>query len=269
MTAAFDHIAHQYDAAFTRSPIGMLQRKLVWDFLEASMNGDKPLEILELNCGTGEDALWMAQHQHKVLATDISEEMIHVAEQKAMIQPSTNNISFEAMDILDSGNKMAGKTFDMVFSNFGGLNCLSPDELSGWLRKEMPLLLNRGGKMVAVIMPRFCIWESLYFIAKLRFRKAFRRLSKKAVVGKISDGVSVNTWYYSPRWIKKQLPETMTVTAVKPIGFFVPPSYLNAFFGKRKKLLHLLEKAERWICNNRIAAGFSDHYLVEIQRIHI
>ncbi len=265
MTTAFDHIAHQYDDAFTWSPIGMLQRKLVWNFLQSSLVDNKPLQILELNCGTGEDAVWLATHGHKVWATDISEEMIKVAQHKARLNNVEELINTSAMNIMESVKKMDGKKFDLLFSNFGGINCLAPNELAVWMQEQLPALLNPGGKMIAVIMPRFCIWESLYFLSKFRFRKAFRRLSKRPVVGKLSTDSSVNTWYFSPKWIKKHLPEVMVITAIKPIGFFIPPSYLNNFFYRRKKFLQLLEKWENSIGYKKVAAGFSDHYLIEIQ----
>ena len=265
MTTAFDHIAHQYDDAFTWSPIGLMQRKLVWNFLEKSLTPEKSLKILELNCGTGEDAVWLAQHNHQVWATDISEEMVKVAQHKAQLNNVRDLVQPSAMDILESVKKMEGKKFDLVFSNFGGINCLAPHELALWMQEQLPVLLNTGGKLIAVIMPRFCAWESLYFLSRFRFRKAFRRLSKRPVVGKLSEDASVNTWYYSPKWIQKNLPEGLAVTAVKPIGVFIPPSYLNGFFNRRKKFLQLLEKWENKAGHKKAAAAFSDHYLIEIQ----
>jgi len=57
MPPASDHVATQYDADFTHSQIGRLQRASVWHYLEKRFAKQKNLSILELNCGTGEDAL--------------------------------------------------------------------------------------------------------------------------------------------------------------------------------------------------------------------
>ena len=38
--------------------------------------------VLELNCGTGEDAIWMANKVDHIEATDISEKMIQMAQAK-------------------------------------------------------------------------------------------------------------------------------------------------------------------------------------------
>lgn len=43
-------------------------------------------EVLELGCGTGEIAIRLAKNQKKVFATDLSEDMLEVAKQKAMYE---------------------------------------------------------------------------------------------------------------------------------------------------------------------------------------
>ena len=71
-----DHIASTYDASFTRTPIGQLQRKQVWTYLEKITLELKGLDILELNCGTGEDAVLFSEKGFYIVATDVSEEML-------------------------------------------------------------------------------------------------------------------------------------------------------------------------------------------------
>lgn len=265
MNTAFDDTAHQYDHEFSWSPIGLIQRKMVWNFLEKKLRTELSASILELNCGTGEDAVWLAMKNQRILATDISEEMIKIAQQKALEQKVTGQIRFKVMDIQDARIHLAGEKFDLIFSNFGGFNCLDEDQFSHWLNGQLPDLLNPGGRFVAVLMSKFCAWESLYFLSKFQFRKAFRRLSKGPVEGKLSAVSSINTWYYAPQWIKTHLPETLTVSDVKAIGLFIPPSYLNHFFATHIKLLSTLQKLENSIKEVKAAALFSDHYLIEIQ----
>lgn len=265
MNTAFDDTAHQYDHEFSWSPIGLIQRRMVWHFLEKTLESDLSANILELNCGTGEDAVWLALNHQRILATDISGEMIKIAQQKACLQKVNNQIRFKVMDIQDARSNLDGEKFDLIFSNFGGFNCLNNNQFSNWLKEQLPDLLNPGGRFVAVLMSKFCAWESLYFLSKFHFRKAFRRLSKGPVEGKLSAESSINTWYYAPQWIKNHLPETLTVTAVKAIGLFIPPSYLNHFFATHIKLLSALQKLENSIKEVKAAAFFSDHFLIEIQ----
>lgn len=266
MTSAFDHIAHHYDHEFSWSQIGMLQRKIVWRFLEEKISVDYTMNVLELNCGTGEDAVWLASQNQKILATDLSKEMIKIARQKALMQKLENRIRFKVMTIQDIGRNLDDEKFDLVFSNFGGFNCLDNQQFAIWLKEELPRLLKPGGRFVTVLMSKFCAWEMLYFICRFQFRKAFRRLSNGPVEGKLSPDASINTWYHSPLWIKKNLPASFFISAVRPVGFFIPPSYLNRFFYTRKNVLAKLQKLENRIGKYGIAAFFSDHYLIEIQK---
>ena len=73
----FDQMAADYDDVFTRSMIGRAQRDSVWSVLNRTFrSGD---HILELNCGTGEDALFLSRNSIAVTACDASEQMIAVA----------------------------------------------------------------------------------------------------------------------------------------------------------------------------------------------
>jgi ubiquinone/menaquinone biosynthesis C-methylase UbiE len=58
-SAAFDAIAEEYDATFTNSHLGRILRRRVWQILAANISEGQ--HILELACGTGEDAIWLAR----------------------------------------------------------------------------------------------------------------------------------------------------------------------------------------------------------------
>ena len=116
MDASFDKAASNYDDTFTKTDIGKMQRALV--YAELSKHLISVQNILEINCGTGEDAIWFAKQNFTVTATDISPKMIEVAKSKA-------NLNFSVADINSMATTFEGEKFDLLFSNFGGLNCLS------------------------------------------------------------------------------------------------------------------------------------------------
>jgi ubiquinone/menaquinone biosynthesis C-methylase UbiE len=88
----FDQSAAAYDADFSFSMIGRAQRDIVHEYLENNLNFGKVLRILELNCGTGEDALFFAKKGADVLATDISEKMLETAKEKVKSAGLENKI---------------------------------------------------------------------------------------------------------------------------------------------------------------------------------
>lgn len=265
MVAAFDHIAQNYDTSFTYTAVGMAQRKIVWDYLEKILPNEKSLHILELNCGTGEDAIWLAQYNVQLTATDISEKMIAIATEKVATNHKQQAVQTTRMNIMDMNAALNGKKFDIIFSNFGGLNCLSKQEMKTVLQEKIPSILTPNGRIIFVLMTSFCLWETLFFFFKLKWNKAFRRLSKKPLIANLGNNATIKTWYYSPKWIKKNKLNTMKTVAVKPVGFFIPPSYLNNIFTKRPKWFSFLQKAEKKITNKKWLARASDHFLIDLQ----
>jgi ubiquinone/menaquinone biosynthesis C-methylase UbiE len=261
-TAVFDHVAKAYDQLFTNSHTGRLQRKKVWQYLERKAFKSAPLHILELNCGTGEDALFMANKGHRVIATDLSPEMIKVAQSKQEVNQFQGQLTFETRAIEDISTVNTEK-FDLVFSNFGGLNCIAPEQLQD-LFHNLSKLLKPNGRFIAVIMPRFCLQESLYFLLKFQFDKVLRRRKKTALKANVS-GKLQNTWYYNPIELKRLAGSQFQQSGLQPIGFFLPPSYLEPTVHSKKVLLKTLNQLEGLIKPMNWLAPASDHYLIDLE----
>ncbi len=259
MKANFDKAAQNYDTTFTNSVIGKLQRILVYQHLDLFLKKNLPKAILEINCGTGEDAVWLAQKQFEVTATDISEKMIAIAKSKSSLE----NVNFKQADITTIATAFENQKFDFLFSNFGGLNCLSTTELISFF-KNASELLHKNGQMVLVIMPKNTMWEQSYFLLKLDFKNAFRR--KKEVVIANVDGEKVATYYYNPKDIVNLANGFFEIKQYKPIGFFVPPSYLETFFKSKPKLTSLLNRLEQKIKNQSWLSKYADHYVIILQK---
>ncbi len=264
MSTPFDHIASTYDSTFSKSMIGQLQRKQIWDYLERKITPElSGLEILELNCGTGEDALLFSELGFNIVATDVSEEMLKLVMEKASHYSMQNKISSHYLDLDNLDGMIFEKKFDLIFSNFGGLNCINPESFQNILLK-IPTLLSPGGRFVGVIMPKFCLWETLYFLAKFQFKKAFRRMSSKEVMADL-EGTLIKTWYYNPSQVKKWSQEKFNVITTKPIGLLLPPSYLENFFLKRKTLLLRFHTLEKKLNRFSFLSCLSDHFLIDLK----
>lgn len=228
---------------------------------------------LELNCGTGEDAVWLAKQGWQVLATDISPEMVAVARAKVAAQLSKSwqlsessatkeRIQFQTCSFSEI-SRFAGTQFDLIFSNFGGLNCASPGELKK-LSLDLQKLITPGGTFVAVVMSRFCWWETLYFLLKMKPREAFRRLNREPVNARLDEKTTVSTWYYSPKEFQRLFPD-FQVKQVYPTGFWLPPSYLNPFFEKHPRLLSFLNFLEKK-CAPAWLAPAADHFFICLKK---
>jgi ubiquinone/menaquinone biosynthesis C-methylase UbiE len=258
-TTPFDSVAHSYDSDFTFSYIGKLQRKRVYQFLEKVIPANQTLEILEINCGTGEDALWLAKKGHHVIATDASEEMIKEANSKFQIPNSKLQVC--AFDKLQE--HFSNKKFDLIFSNFGGLNCIDSPQLQK-LSADLAVLLKPNGKFIAVVMGRKCLWEQFYFLMKGDKKKAFRRLSKDGVEAILGTQIQ-KTFYYSPGEFKKITKSEFNIAMRKPVGLVIPPSYLEPFFKNNLLLLKILNFKEK-LFSFSFLSNFADHYFIVFEK---
>lgn len=258
---AFDAYAEGYDSAFTQTHIGRLQRQQVWQALQPHLTS--PKDILEVNCGTGEDAIQLAQAGHRVLATDLSEKMIEVARAKATQLDPPVKLRFEASDFLELPTIVGRKKFDLVFSNFGGLNCINTGDTMQFSRICYDLL-RPGGLLFLIYMSKACTWESFYFSYQKNKEKANRRKRNGPVTSQV-EGHPVSVWYYSTTELATLYSKYFKMTDQFPIGLFVPPSYLEPLFTKRKFLLQILGGMDRALRFKGLA-DYGDHVGVVLQR---
>jgi 2-polyprenyl-3-methyl-5-hydroxy-6-metoxy-1,4-benzoquinol methylase len=258
-TEAFDSGARTYDQDFTNTILGRTQRARVWKYLESILRDSPlPVNILEINCGTGEDAIYLAKKGHQVLATDISEAMLNQARLKADEQ-KLPNINFLQIDIQDLEQIATAKKYDLIFSNFGGLNCLHREEISQ-LPKRLKTLLSENGHVVLVLMPIYCLVEDLYMLSKGQLGKMFRRNKRSEMVVQIGYQ-KVPTWYYSPKFLRKIFQEeNFKVNKIMVVGF--TPSYLNPYLEKRPNLFRIWNRIGDLLHTNSRIAFVADHYLI-------
>jgi ubiquinone/menaquinone biosynthesis C-methylase UbiE len=262
MAVPFDHIASTSDSVLTRSAIGQLQRRHLWNYVERVIPQLKELEMLELNNGGGDDALLFTERGFNIVATDISEEMLKITPKKDQYSMS-NYISSHYLDLDNINETLFNKKFDLVISNFGGINSINPESLKK-LFERLPSLLKPGGRFIAVVMPRFCVWETIFFLLRLQFKKAFRRFSSKEGVNEVI-GSSIKTWFYQPRHIRSWTTKRFKVISVKPVGVALPSTYLEKFFSLKKRWLINLNKFEKRLNRNSILSGMSDNFIIDLQ----
>lgn len=258
----FDNVASTYDQDFTHSNIGKALRNSVWEYVDKVLAKNSQLKVLELNCGTGEDAILFAQKGHQVFATDLSETMAKYAREKVVENKLQQRVDIFTCDVRAIDMCDFPSDFDLVFSNFGGLNCINAEELKK-LSADLFQLLKPGGRFIAVVMPKFCAWESLYFLSKFEFGKMFRRNTSDSIAVSVGDDF-VDTWYYSPAQFNHLFNNYFVKLAVKPVGMAIPPSYMESSIGSKEQVMEQLKQLEGFFGSISSLSNVSDHFLIDM-----
>jgi ubiquinone/menaquinone biosynthesis C-methylase UbiE len=258
----FDQAASRYDRDFTFTLTGKAQRKVVHRYLARRIATGT--EILEINCGTGEDAIFLAGLGCTVTATDASEAMIAEAQRKTADGPMAGSVKFSRLGFSELPSLRSRPKFDLVFSNFSGLNCLNPEEIT-ILSKTLKELLRPEGRLILVLFGKKCLSERLYFLLKGRSSLIRRRNTHLPVtVGGTEPGTQV--WYYSVKELQELFPENFILKYSRPVGLFLPPSYLDPFFRTKQWLLHLLAFMESLFGRASFLSDRGDHFLAEFRK---
>jgi ubiquinone/menaquinone biosynthesis C-methylase UbiE len=248
-----DYEAKNSTLKFMRNEV----RKHVITFLR---DGDK---ILELNAGTGMDAVFFAKNGFKVHATDISGGMISQLKYKVEKNALEERVTIQQCSYTELDKVTCGP-FDYIFSNFGGLNC-SPD--LNQVTRFFPDLLNKNGRITLVLMPPVCPWEiALMFCG--HFKTAVRRFKKGGITAHI-EGKYFDTFYYTPGQVIKALGNRFKKLKLQGLASFTPPPYINNFPQRYSELYKKFIKFDKYFSNYFPFNCCADHFIITAEYIQI
>jgi ubiquinone/menaquinone biosynthesis C-methylase UbiE len=253
-------MAKEYDEVFTRSTIGRAQRDSVWSVLNRIFQkGD---HILELNCGTGEDALFLARNSISVTACDASKQMIQVASERLRVEAPNASVQFNLLPTERILELQPIKMFDGALSNFSGLNCVADLKQTA---EDLAVLLRPNALLLVCLSTRFCIWEMFWFLFRGKIRKAFRRWRGRTTVE--TGGLTLDVYYPTVLQLQKLLSPYFVLRSCMGVGLTVPPSYVENWISNYPKLLRLLCAIDRIICTVPGLRVLGDHMLLQFKRV--
>ena len=259
--APFDEAASRYDQVFTNSTIGRAQRLSVWEELAKTFHaGD---QILEIGCGTGVDACFLAERGVRVLACDSSPKMIAVANRNLKDNRRSELIQTKVLAAEHTGSLRGQALFDGAFSNFGALNCVG--DLKS-LAKDLAAVLRPGATALFCWMGPFCLWETLWFLLQGKAAKALRRTRRGGVITRVDGGAPLTVYYPSVRTLALAFAPYFSIKSIKGVGVTVPPSYLEPVASRLPRLLNTSVFADRILGRCPGVRLLADHILIGLER---
>lgn len=257
---AFDCLADDYDAVFTHSSVGNAQRTAVWECARSIFVPHS--RLLELNCGTGEDAIHFAQQGFNITSCDISPAMISQAQRKSLLARTSDRIRFYVQATENIGDLPERHPFAGVFSNFSGLNCVK--DLNGLAASLAPMLLPRS-PLLFCFSTRYCLWEIIWHLFRADLPRCCRRWSgyHETTLG----NTILPVYYPTCRDISRSFSHDFRLVAVYGIGVTVPPSYVEPWIAKHSGLLQILKRIDTTIYRLPTINRLGDHMLLHLERL--
>jgi SAM-dependent methyltransferase len=251
----WDVAAQTYEKAFVDTLTGRLWRAAVWTELDRAFPPGS--RVLEMNCGTGVDAIHLAKRGVAVCACDISPAMIERARNSASAAGLDGLLQFRVLPTEDLNRIPVHERFAGAFSNFSGLNCVS--DLSA-VSQTLAARLSPGSVVLLCMLGPSMKWERFWRIVQRRVGK----VEKQDPQSRIPRSFQVTR--YSCREVAAALQPWFHLRRRKGIGIFVPPAFLDTTAARFPKIIRTLAALERVVAK---APFFRDHgacVLLEFQR---
>lgn len=253
---AFSRKASQYDAFGEDHKNLSRMRQKVIDHICSLVPANSYL--LELNAGTGLDALSLVQRGYRVHATDLSPGMVAEIEVKIEHEKLANQLTAQRCSFTDLDQISPGP-FDAVLSNAGGLNCIA--DLTR-VTNQLPSILKPGGIVTVVIMPRICPWELAHFWKD--WQVSTRRLRPGGVMANVA-GVQFKTTYFSVRQVRQAFGPRFKLVKQEALSLLTPPADNKKFAHKWPKIYKLLARLDDKVSRWPVLRGWGDFFILSMR----
>ncbi|HSL42450.1 MAG TPA: methyltransferase domain-containing protein [Anaerolineales bacterium] len=258
---AFSRTAEKYDAFAADHPHLTRMRDKVYSHVVRHVAPGA--RILELNAGTGTDAVQLAQRGYHVHATDIAPGMLNRLSDKVERQNLHDRVTMEELSFL-SIEHAKGAPFDAVFSDLGGLNCV-PDLTP--VIQQLPKILKPGGIITWVLMPHICLWE-MAEVFRGNFSLAFRRWARGRVRANL-EGLNFDVYYFSPRQVIRWFGKDFQVLALEGLSIITPTAESKNFAKYYPRLYGMLSWLDDKLSPHWPWNAWGDFYILTVKYVPV
>lgn len=209
--------------------------------------------VIDIGCGTGDDAVHLASRGVDVCAVDLSGAMLERVREKAVRAGVDGRIERRVADF--SALPEVG-IFQGLYSNFGALNCGSG---AGWLRARAAKLLEPGASVLLVTMSPFYPLEFGVHLVRGRVGTASRRWRRNATAR--VEGVEFPVHYPGIRRLARDLGPRFVRVQSEALNLFTPVPGLDHLDARLGGLLGRSRGLDLWLSRRPVFRRWGDHCL--------
>lgn len=253
---AFDSVAADYDGQRGNNELIQDMRREMWRWLDATFAPRS--RLIDIGCGTGLDAVRMAQLGHRITAIDWSPSMAQRTADRARGARVLERVRILALGAHELDRLDGEGAYEGAYSNLGPLNCVPAlREVS----RECARLLGPRGKLVFTVIGRICPWEIAHYLRRRRYARVKLRFAR----GSVPVGMNKHTiWtqYYGPGEFYRAFEDRFALTHHRGLCVFAPPPYLPSIREKHSGLYDRLWRLDRRISGWPLLRAMGDHFLI-------
>jgi SAM-dependent methyltransferase len=257
---AFDSVAADYDGPRGNNLLIQEMRAQMWQSLDAAFS--TPSHLLDLGCGTGLDAVRMAQRGHVVTATDWSSQMVQRTIERARQEHLSGSVAGANIGAHELEKLTGSACYDGAYSNLGPLNCVP--SLAETAR-ECARLLKPGGVLVFSVIGRICPWEIAHYSLKRRWARVAVRFSR-AVVPVGMNRHTIWSRYFTPTQFYREFKPFFQLQGYRGLCLFAPPPYLTWLRERHPDWHQRLWRIDRRVAGWPLLRDMGDHFLISMKK---
>lgn len=262
LSAEFDNVAYDYDRHITGNRINRLLRDR--SLAELRRVFGRTGVLLEIGCGSGMETLPLIEDGHELLCVDISEKMLEVVRAKAVragVSERLRTVHLRASALSELAHSIGPGSFDGAYSTYGALNC---EEELGGLPLVLHELIRPGGRFVAGVYNRWCLFELLGYSLTGQIARATGRTAVPVPVG--SSRFCVDVYAHSVADFERLFAPTFASERVAAVPFLLPPSDLVGYAEIFSRHFDVLDRWDRALAGRWPFRALGDHFLMTMCR---
>lgn len=252
--SGFDNLAPEYDRSFSHTLFGRILRERFYETTRPYFHPGS--RILDLGCGTAEDASYFAGKNISVTGMDNSAGMLQIARMKNIRDASFVQSSLHPKLCFQV------ESFDAVYSHLGAFNCVPPENHPV---AELHRILKPDGYLIFSLMNRVYLLEILMYLFLFSPSRAFRRFRAQPVDVQVSDAI-VPVWYPRLGILKKHYKSYFDTLEIIAQPVLIPPPAFTNRFSAGSIMTRILKKIDDTICRVPGVRMLGDHVILILRK---
>ena len=269
VSRGYDLISRTYDDVEAANWVGRrLRRHMQAALFSTFHRGDR---VLEIGCGTGIEAIALAERGVEVVATDLSQDMVDLVRRKADARGLDGGLRTRRLAAHEIGGlveEFGEGTFDGAYSHGGVLNM---DPRIGDVATGLARLVKPRARFLCSVVNQTSLFEALFYPMVLRPRKGYRRLGRDIPIP-ITRHADFRKYVvpmrsYSPEGFVRVFKGGFALRRLEGLQVLLPPWNLSDWIDRVAPLARAMEAVEDLLARRRPFNAWGSIFLADLERV--